>query len=110
MILVLNLLLLLASGNITNIALIIKDQIIRVSWDLPPCSSNIQEIKAQYRKKGQSTWPLQVVTATPSHKKITIEGLENGVEYQIRVVVVDIGGREYKTRVSGAVKIGMYLK
>ena len=107
---VLNLHSFLASGGITNIARIVTDNTLRVLWDLPPCSSNIQEIKAQYRKKGQSTWPLQVVTATPSDKEITIKGLENGIEYEIGVVVVDIGGREHKTNVSGAVKIGIYLK
>ena len=100
----------IASGNVTNIKLTVTDNSIKVAWDLPGCSANIREIKVQYRKKGQVTWPLQVNTASPSDKEITIKGLENGVEYEVRVVAVDIGGREHKMEAPGAVKIGIYSK
>ena len=100
----------IASRNVTNIKLTVTGNSIKVAWDLPQCSANIKEIKVQYRKKGQITWPLQVKTASPSDKEITIKGLENGVEYEVRVVAVDIGGREHKTEAPGAIKIGIYSK
>ena len=104
------LLLIPAPGSVSNVKLSVKDDTIRVTWDLPQCIASIKEIKVQYRKTGQSGWPSEVKVANPSDKELTIKGLEKDVDYEVQVVVVDIGGREHKTNVSGAVKIGMYLK
>ena len=84
----------------------VKDNTIRVTWQLPQCSGNIREIKVQYRKKGQSKWQWELIVATIADTEITINGLENGVEYEVRVVVVDTNGVTHETIGKSAAKAG----
>ena len=70
----------------------VKDSTIRVTWQLPQCSGNIREIKVQYRKRGQSKWQWELKAATIADTEVIITGLEKGVEYEVRVVVVDTNG------------------
>ena len=72
------------------------DSTIRVTWQLPQCSGNIREIKVQYRKKGQSKWQWELKTATTADTEVIITGLEKGVEYEVRVVVLDRNGETHE--------------
>ena len=74
----------------------VKDSAIRVTWQLPQCSGNIREIKVQYRKKGQSNWQWEVKAAAIADTEVIITGLEKGVEYEVRVVVVDTNGETHE--------------
>ena len=84
----------------------VKDNTIRVTWQLPQCSGNLREIKVQYRKKGQSNWQWELRAATIADTEITMNGLENGVEYEVRVVVVDKNGVTHETIGKKAAKAG----
>ena len=95
-----------APGNVTNINLSVSENTIRVTWDLPQCRGNIKEMKVQYRKKGESNWGMRSPTVTATDKEFIINGLDNGVEYEVRIVVVDISGKEHMTQASGTAKIG----
>ena len=86
----------------------LEDSAIRVTWQLPQCSGNIREIKVQYRKKGQSSWQWELKAATIADTEITITGLEKGVEYEARVVVVDINGVTHEMIGGKATKPGKY--
>ena len=74
----------------------VKDSTIRVTWQLPQCSANIREIKVQYRKKGLSKWQWEVKASTIADTEVIITGLEKGVEYEVRGVVVDTNGETYE--------------
>ena len=74
----------------------VNDSTIRVTWQLPQCSGNIREIKVQYRKKGQSEWQWELKGGTISDTEVIITGLKKGVEYEVRVVVVDTNGETYE--------------
>ena len=74
----------------------VKDSTVRVTWQLPQCSGNIREIKVQYRKRGQSKWQWELKAATIADTEIIITGLEKGVEYEVRVVVVDTNGETHE--------------
>ena len=74
----------------------VKDSSIRVTWQLPQCSGNIREIKVQYRKKGQSKWQWELKAATIADTEVIITGLEKGVEYEVRVVVLDTSGETHE--------------
>ena len=74
----------------------VKDNTIRVTWQLPQCSGNIREIKVQYRKSGQSKWQWELKAATIAGTEVIITGLEKGVEYEVRVVVVDTNGEVHE--------------
>ena len=95
-----------APGNVTNINLSVNENTIRVTWDPPQCKGNIKEIKVQYRKKGESNWGMRSSTVTNTDKEFIINGLDNGVEYEVRIVVVDVSGKEHMTQASGTAKIG----
>ena len=95
-----------APGNVTNINLRVNKNTIRATWDLPQCKENIKEMKVQYRKKGESNWGMRSSTVTATDKEFIINCLENGVEYEVRIVVVDIIGKEHMTQASGTAKIG----
>ena len=45
-------------------------------------------------------------TVTTTDKEFIINGLDNGVEYEVRIVVVDISGKEHMMQASGTAKIG----
>ena len=74
----------------------VRDSAIRVTWQLPQCIGNIREVKVQYRKKGQSKWKWEVKAAAIADTEVIITGLEKGVEYEVRVVVVDTNGETYE--------------
>ena len=74
----------------------VRDSAIRVKWQLPQCSGNIREIKLQYRKKGQIKWQWELRAATIADTEVIIAGLEKGVEYEVRVVVVDTNGEVHE--------------
>ena len=74
----------------------VKDNTIRVTWKLPHCSGNIREIKVQYRKKGHSKWKWELKADTIADTEVIITGLEKGVEYEVRVVVVDTNGEVHE--------------
>ena len=74
----------------------VKDSTIRVTWQLPQCRGNIRELKVQYRKKGQSKWQWEVKAAAIADTEVIITGLEKGVEYVLRVVVVDTNGETHE--------------
>ena len=74
----------------------VKGSTIRVTWQLPQCSGNIREIKVQYRKKGQSKWQWELKALTIAGTEVIITGLEKGVEYEVRVVVVDTNGKAHE--------------
>ena len=74
----------------------VKDSTIRVTWQLPQCSGNIREIKVQYRKRGQSKWQWELKAVTIADTEVIITGLEKGVEYEVRVVVVDTNGETHE--------------
>ena len=74
----------------------VTDSTIRVTWQLPQCSGNIREIKVQYRKRGQSKWQWELKAATIADTAVIITGLEKGVEYEVRVVVVDTNGETHE--------------
>ena len=63
---------------------------------MPQCSGNIREIKVQYRKRGQSKWQWEVKAATIADTDVIITGLEKGVEYELRVVVLDTNGETHE--------------
>ena len=72
------------------------DSAIRVTWQLPQCSANIREIKVQYRKKGQIKWQWELKAVTIADTEVIINGLEKGVVYEVRVVVVDTNGETHE--------------
>ena len=74
----------------------VKDSTIRVTWQLPQCSGNIREIKVKYRMKGQSKWQWELKAAAIADTDVIITGLEKGVEYEVRVVVVDTNGETHE--------------
>ena len=86
----------IASGPVKNVIIHVKDSTIRVTWQLPQCSGNIREIKVQYRKKGQSKWKWELKALTIADTEVIITGLEKGVEYEVRVVVVDTNGKTHE--------------
>ena len=86
----------LASGPVKNVIMHVKDSTIRVTWQLPQCSANIREVKVQYRKKGHSEWQWELKVATVPDTEVIITGLEKGVEYEVRVVVVDTNGETHE--------------
>ena len=86
----------LASGPVKNVIMHVKDSTIRVTWQLTQCSGNIREVKVQYRKKGQSEWQWELKAATVADTEVIITGLEKGVEYEVRVVVVDTNGETHE--------------
>ena len=96
----------IATGGVNTAIMHVKDNTIRVTWQLPQCSGNIREIKVQYRKKGQSNWQWELKVATKADTEITINGLEKGVEYEARVVVVDINGVTHEVIGRTAAKAG----
>ena len=98
--------LVLAPGNVANINLSVKKNTIRVTWDLLQCTANIKEMKVQYRKKGESNWAMRSSTVTSTAKEFIINDLDNGVDYEVRIVVVDISGKEHMAQASGTAKIG----
>ena len=63
-------------------------------------------MKVQYRKRGEIKWGTGLIAATNTDKELTIKGLDNGVEYEVRVIVVDISGKEHMTQASGTARIG----
>ena len=85
-----------ATGPVKNVIMHVKESTVRVTWQLPQCSGNIREIKVQYRKKGQSKWQWELKAATIADTEVIITGLEKGVEYEVRVVVVDTNGETYE--------------
>jgi len=93
-------------GNVANINLSVKKNTIRVTWDLLQCTANIKEMKVQYRKKGESNWAMRSSTVTSTAKEFIINDLDNGVDYEVRIVVVDISGKEHMAQASGTAKIG----
>ena len=99
----------IASGGVNNVIMHIKESAIRVTWQLPQCSGNIREIKVQYRKKGQINWQWELKAATIADTEMTIIGLGKGVEYEVRVVVVDTNGMTHETIGRKAAKAGKYL-
>ena len=98
-----------ASGKVENVQLSVKDDSIKVTWQLPQCKGNIGEIKVQYRKKGQSSWQWEVKTPTSSDKEITIKGLDKGSEYEVRVVVIDIKGTVHEMTGAKVARTGTYF-
>ena len=98
--------LIVALGPVTDITLTVKDDTIRVTWNLPQCASSINEIKIQYRKRTQSGWPYEEKAASPSDKEVTIKGLEKGVEYEVQVVVFYSSGRSFPKQAATIAKIG----
>ena len=86
----------IASGPVTNVIMHVKNSTIRATWQLPQCSGNIREIIVQYRKKGQSKWQWEVKAAAIADAEVIITGLEKGVEYEVRVVVVDTNGKTHE--------------
>ena len=74
----------------------VKDSTIRVTWKLPQCNGNIREIIVQYRNKGHSKWQWELRAATIADTEVIITGLEKGVEYEVRVVVVDTNGETHE--------------
>ena len=86
----------IASGPVTNVIMHVKDSTIRVTWQLPQCSGNIREVKVQYRKRGHRKWHWEVKAATIADTEVLITGLEKGVEYEVRVVVVDTNGETHE--------------
>ena len=100
------LLLIPAPGSVSNVKLSVKDDTIRVTWDLPQCIASIKEIKVQYRKTGQSGWPSEVKVANPSDKELTIKGLEKEVDYEVQVVVYDNNGTPYTMKAAEIAKTG----
>ena len=86
----------IASGPVINVIMHVKDSTIRATWQLPQCSGNIREIKVQYRKKGQNKWQWELKAATIADTDVIITGLEKGVEYEVRVVVVDTNGKTHE--------------
>ena len=75
---------------VDDIKAIAKEASIEVTWKLPSCSKNIEQIRVEYRKKGETKW--QSKTANPTDEKMTITGLEDNAEYEVQVVAVDING------------------
>ena len=96
----------IATGNVTDINLSVNENTITGAWNPPQCKGNIKEMKVQYRRRGKSKWGTGLITATNTDKELTIKCLDNGVEYEVRVIVVDINGREHMTQASGTAKIG----
>ena len=86
----------IASGRVKNVIMHVKDNTIRVTWQLPQCSGNIREILVQYREKGQSSWQWDIKAATIADTEVIITGLEKGVKYEVRVVVVDTNGETHE--------------
>ena len=97
-----------APGTVENITLTTKDNTITVSWDLPQCSTNIAVIRVQYKKKAQITWGWEIQTKTASDVTITLTGLETGVEYEVRVIVVDINGKQHMINAASTAKTGIH--
>ena len=102
------LILTIESGSVKVANVYIKEDSIRVTWQLPECSGNIREIKVQYRKTGQSTWPWELKVPSTSDKEITIKGIEKGVEYEVRVVVIDTNGLAHKLIGTKVANTGKY--
>jgi len=84
------------SGKVENVRVNVKDDTIKVTWQLPQCKGNIREIKVQYRKEGQTSWQKELRTPASSDKEITIKGLDKGAKYEVRVVVIDINGTTHE--------------
>ena len=63
-------------------------------------------MKVQYRKKGESNWRVGSTTTITTDKTMTIKDLDKGFEYEVRIVVVDISGREHLTQATGTANIG----
>ena len=84
-----------------------KSDTIRVTWMLPQCSGYIREIKVKYKKKTEKIWSGEVKAATNSSTEVTIKNLEKGVEYEVRVVVLDTAGNTYEM-VGPIAKTGKY--
>ena len=97
-----------ASGNVENVQVTVKDDSIKVTWQLPQCKGNIGEIKVQYKKRGQSNWQWELKAPASSDKEITIKGLDKGAEYEVRVVVVDINGTTHEMIGTKLATIGIY--
>ena len=85
-----------APGSVQKYTLSPKDDTIKVTWTFSQnqCISNIRAIKVEYKKKSDNTW-VTAFTVTNSDKEVIIKGLEKGVQYEVRVVVVDVNGKEY---------------
>ena len=78
---------------------------------MPQCSRNIREIKVQYRQKGQIKWQWEVKAATIADTEVIITGLEKGVKYEVRVVVVDTNGKTHEMAEKAAAIDGkLFLK
>ena len=86
----------IASGPVKNVIMHVKDSTIRVTWQLPQCSGNIREIIVQCRKKGQSKWQWEVKATKKADTEVIINGLDKGMEYEVRVVVVDTNGETHE--------------
>ena len=86
----------------------VRDSAIRVKWQLPQCSGNIREIKVQYRKKGHSKWQCALKAATITDTEVIITGLEKGVVYEVRVVVLDTSGETHEMAEKSAAIDGKY--
>ena len=93
-----------APGTVENITLTAKGNTITVSWDLPQCSTNIDNIRVQYKKKAQITYGWEIQTKSASDVTIAITGLETGAEYEVRVIVVDINGQQHAMKAAGTAK------
>ena len=95
------------AGPVTNVSLSVKANAIRVSWILPQCAGNIVEIKVQYKKKGESSWKLEVTAPRPSVTSILLKGLAYQTEYEVRVNVTDATSRVYTTQLAKTAKTGI---
>ena len=82
------------ASSVSNVKLTSGQHYIEVRWNLPLCFSNIKEITVNYRAKGGKHWH-SVKAASTSDQSMIIDGLESGVEFEVRVVVVDRRGIEY---------------
>ena len=101
------LLCILEVGPVRNVSLSVKANTIRVSWILPQCAGNIVEIKVQYKKKGESSWKLEVTAPRPSVTAILLKGLAYQTEYEVRINVTDATSRVHTTQLAKTAKIGI---
>ena len=74
---------------------------------MPQCINNIKEIKVQYKKTSESTWRTEPKTPKPTDTQITITGLDKDAEYEVRLVVVDVGGKSHMTQGADIARTGM---
>ena len=74
-----------------NLTLTAGTQHIRASWDAPDDGGDpIKGYRVQYREGTSGAW--DELTAFPSGTSVSLHGLPNGVEYQVRVAAVNGAG------------------